>query len=355
MARKALVCAVSVVISFLLPLSASAVGDMTNGLISYWSLEETSGVRVDDHGTNDLTDNNTVGSTTGVIATAATCQAINSEWLNVIDNASLSLSEVTISAWVQLSSLPSYVASIVSKYGTAGSREYQIVYDNSLNRFRFVVSADGTTTVAATGSASVSTGQWYYIVAWANGSEVGISVDDNAATVTGSGIHDGAGDFAICRPGSLPVSYFDGYIDEVGLWNRVLTADERTWLYNGGSGQSYSDILATQPTPTPSPTVSPSPTPTETATATPTPTVTPGPTATTTPTGIPGPTNTPTPTPTATPGPMLYNVSLPSGGNAQIEMSVTAGDLISAIILSSLLAVIGFDLLRRISHMMAKR
>ena len=30
--------------------------------------------------------------------------------------------------------------------------------------------------------------------------------------------------------------YFDGLIDQAALWNRVLTAEEITTLYNGGNG-----------------------------------------------------------------------------------------------------------------------
>lgn len=34
--------------------------------------------------------------------------------------------------------------------------------------------------------------------------------------------------------------FFDGIIDEVGAWNRALTSDEVTELYNAGSGLQYS-------------------------------------------------------------------------------------------------------------------
>ena len=36
----------------------------------------------------------------------------------------------------------------------------------------------------------------------------------------------------------------DGLIDEVAFWSRVLTATERAWLYNAGSGRSYAAIAA---------------------------------------------------------------------------------------------------------------
>lgn len=33
--------------------------------------------------------------------------------------------------------------------------------------------------------------------------------------------------------------YFDGVLDEFGVWERTLTSDERTALYNGGAGLAY--------------------------------------------------------------------------------------------------------------------
>ena len=32
---------------------------------------------------------------------------------------------------------------------------------------------------------------------------------------------------------------FEGEIDELGIWSRVLTADEVTELWNGGAGITY--------------------------------------------------------------------------------------------------------------------
>lgn len=36
----------------------------------------------------------------------------------------------------------------------------------------------------------------------------------------------------------------DGLIDEVAIWSRVLTATERTWLYNAGSARTYAAVAA---------------------------------------------------------------------------------------------------------------
>jgi hypothetical protein len=37
---------------------------------------------------------------------------------------------------------------------------------------------------------------------------------------------------------------WDGLIDEVGFWKRVLTSAERTELYNSGNGRDYAYITA---------------------------------------------------------------------------------------------------------------
>ena len=53
------------------------------------------------------------------------------------------------------------------------------------------------------------------------------------------GVKDGADGFASgARTDTVP-SYFDGRIDEVGLWKRVLSASECTCLVNSGTGCLY--------------------------------------------------------------------------------------------------------------------
>ena len=44
---------------------------LTDDMISFWELEESSGTRADAHGAHTLTDNNTVGQGTGVVGNCA--------------------------------------------------------------------------------------------------------------------------------------------------------------------------------------------------------------------------------------------------------------------------------------------
>jgi hypothetical protein len=87
---------------------------------------------------------------------------------------------------------------------------------------------------------------------------------------------------------------WNGRIDGVGFWKRILSAAERTALCNAGSGCDYA-FSACTPTPTPSPTHTSTPLPS--ATHTPTATLSATPTRT--------PTATHTATPTATISPNL--------------------------------------------------
>ncbi len=72
---------------------------------------------------------------------------------------------------------------------------------------------------------------------------------NNAAAVSVShstGSWDDPGDFTVgvFAPG-VDERLWDGLISLMGFWKRTLTADEKTWLYNGGIGRTYAEVLAT--------------------------------------------------------------------------------------------------------------
>jgi hypothetical protein len=219
---------------------------LTDSLISYWSLDEASGDALDAHGSNDLTDNNTVGTAAGKVAGARDFERGSSQHFSLADNADLSTGDIdfTIAAWVQLESKPGGNMSVVQKT-TNLSGEYFFFHEASSDRFKLeVYGAGGFGSVGAVtannlGAPSLAT--WYFVVAWHDSAnnEVGISVNagtpDTAAH--SAGVLDGAGAFELS--GFTFGTFWDGLIDEVGFWKRVLTADERTELYNGGDGLAY--------------------------------------------------------------------------------------------------------------------
>ena len=65
-------------------------------------------------------------------------------------------------------------------------------------------------------------------------------MNNNAAAVTAHtlGVHNGSATFHLgCNEEGL--SYLNGRLDSVSIWKRVLTASERTQLYNAGNGLDY--------------------------------------------------------------------------------------------------------------------
>jgi hypothetical protein len=65
----------------------------TTNLIAWWSMDETSGTRFDSHGTNALSDNGNVGTTTGVVGNAASFDGLD-DYLSIADNLALSTGDI---------------------------------------------------------------------------------------------------------------------------------------------------------------------------------------------------------------------------------------------------------------------
>ena len=228
------------------------------GLESWWALDESSDgtgavVRVDSHGTNDLTDNGTTPSTTGKVNLATQHTNAVPDWLSHVSNASLQAGDIdfAFACWVYLDNKTTSQF-FVSKDDTipVGDREYAIQYQLGTNRFRFVVftAVDvGEFSDANTlGSPAVAT--WYLIIGWHDSvaNTVNIQVNNGAVdSVATSGPLQAAGaaEFQIGARDNLGSrALLDGRVDEVGFWKRILTVAERTALYNAGAGVYYPDI-----------------------------------------------------------------------------------------------------------------
>ncbi len=220
-------------------------------LIAYWSLEESSGTRVDAEGSNDLADNNTVLQGTGKVGSCADFEDATSESLSITDNTDMSTGDVDYSfiCWVKFESL-SGNDFLLAKDDVSLQREYGL-YKNASDIFTVEVfnGADGlvgTDTASTFGAVIVDT--WYFVYAFHNSvaNTVGISVNDGTvdSSATSGATGDSTSQFEL---GARNVALFlDGLLDEVGFWKKVLTSSEVTWLYNGGSGRAYSDLNMTQ-------------------------------------------------------------------------------------------------------------
>jgi hypothetical protein len=221
---------------------AAGAHPLLQGLSSYWSLGEASGNRADSKGSNTLTSNNGVTSTTGKVGNAASFAMASTQYLSAAHASSLSPGNTsyTYAGWFRFTTISS-VQRLVSKSGTS-KREYEF-YLNADNKVYFDV-YDGTTNGTsrqATSAGALSATTWYFIVFGYNATTNKIYIQVNNGTedtVTPSftpGTNNAAWGLG-ARSQLDPGQYFNGDCDELGLWSRVLTAGERTTLYNGGAG-----------------------------------------------------------------------------------------------------------------------
>jgi hypothetical protein len=237
-------------LAILLTLLASpCCAQITANLVEYWKLDAASGDETGSVASIVLTDGNTVGTAAGKIGTARDFENGSDEYMTTADSAALSTGDIdfTVGCWVQLESEATVSHEIVSKWiATGNHREFILRYDQSSDRFMFIVSPNGTssgnTTVAANTFGAVTTGVWYFVVAGhdAANNVIFISVNgvENTAAHT-TGLADRDGTFDIGRFNASTVTDFDGLIDEVGFWKKVLTSTERAALYAGGNGRTY--------------------------------------------------------------------------------------------------------------------
>src|SRR5438045_2871876 len=218
--------------------------NLKTSLIAHWKLDETGGTRNDSHGTNHLTDNNTVLSAAGKHDTAADFESTNSENLTITDNADLSLganTDHTIAFWIKSESVTA-LRCILQKsddFVNGTACEYQVYHTNGGN-VRYNV-GNGTTSTEVAGS-TLTDGVWMFVVCWYSSAEQKIYIQcDNGTPVSAAwtgGTQNTAKPFAI---GAFSGGgfYYDGLIDSVSFWKRVLTSAERKALYNSGNGLTY--------------------------------------------------------------------------------------------------------------------
>jgi hypothetical protein len=232
-----------------------ALADVVPFAVAHWALDEASGARADSIGSNDLTDNNTVGSAAGMFSNGADFERDNSEYLSHASNATLQMGDIDfcIRFWFKLESLPASSFSLVTKDvdSPANSRDYTVDVHNDgggNNLVRFYINGGGSSALIVISSVNLLTGTWYLVHAQhsATNNQLGLSVNGTTVTNTGTGGAVPETSSAEFRVGARPYSgfedYFDGVIDDLVLIKgRNLIQDEVDEDYNGGAGVAFAD------------------------------------------------------------------------------------------------------------------
>ena len=207
------------------------------GLVSYWNLDEVSGTRADSFGTNTLTDNNTVTSVTNAVPPpkniAAQFLLTNSERLNhnSVSFGSWNTTGISYSLWYKVTGDQFYLF----------SRDDNVVREGVLGRSSGAATWTlfGIATLA--GNADSGDGNWTHVILTFDPADGKMRVYTNGDSGTTSVAGTPTAGSTSVEIGGRVISgqYVTGNIDEVGVWRRVLTSQERTDLYNSGAGLYY--------------------------------------------------------------------------------------------------------------------
>ena len=229
---------------------AGALDGIGTAIDSHYPLEEPSGTRFDATGNQDnLTDVNTVGQAAGQIGNAADFDDTASERLEAANSSvhDKGDEDFTVAGWFRIDSGPVTGMALWSKTAEgAGNNQLQLQYlPPATDRIRFIISADGISSIFfvfnSLGAPAKDT--MIFLTVWHDSVANTVNVQANNGTIDSTahstGVNQGGALFRIGAHGDTEpaaVTFLDGRADEVVIFNRVLTAEERSAMYAGGAG-----------------------------------------------------------------------------------------------------------------------
>ena len=220
--------------------SATATPLKTN-LVAYYKLEDAN----DSYGSNNLTNNNGVAFSAGKVNNASNFVKTSSQILKTSSPLSIDGGTCSFSVWFKLASFPGGVENdftIFQQENTSSKTYIALMYENVGGAYylRFYRNRTGIDGAVASYQVNLTIGTWYQAVCTYNGSTGDLflylnNVNVATANGTGNGAYPDRIGFGI---GGVVagIRNFDGSVDELGVWTKVLSSAEIAELYNNGNG-----------------------------------------------------------------------------------------------------------------------
>lgn len=211
---------------------------LTSRLSAYWNFDETSGTTFADasgNGKSGSLVNGTLVNQAGKVGTAFKFDGSNDR--ASVTDIDIANSSFTFSIWIANTGTGN---GGIFYHGTSGANKQLHIMRGNLYGGKAYFGFFGNDLTAS--SVISSSGTWEH---WVFVYKLGVG-----KKIYKNGVLDATGGGAAYQApaGSLTIGsvfggqYFKGTMDEVGLWNRALTADEVTQLYNDGTGLPYSSF-----------------------------------------------------------------------------------------------------------------
>jgi len=223
------------VVSIFIITTSMSAQVITNGLVGYWPL---------DGNANDTSGNGIHGTVYGAIPTSDQAGNFDSaysfdganDYIQIPANALLNMTNnFTISAWIKLSSNATTTGMGIVKWGEniPGGRRCIMIWGGSTATNKVYWS--GAYAAANVAGPDIVDDTWYHVTVTVNQSNLA-SVYVNGTLQNSGTVTLNSYNFTGVKIGATLSNnideHFDGTIDEVGIYNRVLTAQEISTIYN---------------------------------------------------------------------------------------------------------------------------
>jgi len=222
---------------------------LIDNLVSYWKLDESSGNAADSVGSNTLTNTNSATYSAGKINNGVAVARASSQYLTITDATQSGLDitgSLSFSFWMKPSSQADARA-IFAKYNTTGNQmayQFRVGASSGLAFWADLSSNGSAVTQVQGGTVTWNNGTWYHIVFVYTASAGTVDCYSNGSNITTlsgfpTSLFNSSANFNLGVGLLAGGEYFDGMIDEAGIWSRALTSTEVTELYNSGAGLAY--------------------------------------------------------------------------------------------------------------------
>lgn len=220
-------------------------------LTSWWEMTEISGVRNDSKGANHLAINGSVTTASGVRGAGDVAAAFAGNGrLTAASSDSLRISPGggahCMFGWVYLTS-NNGIQYFFSKWDDGTTTAPGAQYMGSLVSSNYYGQNGGTSYTSAMAPAPAA-GAWHFYVMWRDpvDGKVRLQIDNGAIAESAGASNPNPNSADLFFGGNYAATYImNGRLQRWGWINgAILTADERAWIFNGGSGRTFSEVRA---------------------------------------------------------------------------------------------------------------
>ncbi len=228
---------------------ATWTASLNVGLVSWYKLDETTGVVLDSRYVNNGTNYNATRGVSGIIGNAFNFNESN---IGVHYGTSSSLSiagNLSISAWIKPNQGSSNIRAIFTDW--SGTNKNYIFWINSNGSIRFSNGNGASSEEDSWSDALPDDGEWHHVVVTRDisGNNASIYID-GTLNISSSLTLDGGATSNNVSLGFWAFNnglFMEGLIDEVGVWNRTLTNEEAIILFSEGLGCTLNTCITGSP------------------------------------------------------------------------------------------------------------